>query len=147
MGVTWRERYKPNRPHCYQWKMDKSLHDIRVKRVADVWSEHHLVTANIKLKLIKVAPKSIIRRIDTGKLKDNKARQDFRLELKNRLQVLQHYGDEDREVVDEQWGRICKLFSEASKKTLCFKKQVHKDWITTYTWININKRKYLKAKL
>lgn len=42
-----------------------------MKRGADVGSDHYLVTANIKLKLMKVAPKSIIRRIDTGKLKDN----------------------------------------------------------------------------
>lgn len=68
---------------------------------ADVGCDHHLVTSNINLMLIKVAPKSIIMRIDTGKLKDNKARQDFRLELKNRFQVLRHYGDENREVVDE----------------------------------------------
>lgn len=53
-------------------KWERSLQDVRVKRGADVGSDHHLFTANIKLKLIKVAPKSIIRRIDTGKLKDNK---------------------------------------------------------------------------
>lgn len=75
---------------------------------------------------MKVAPKRIIWRIDTGKLKDNKVRQDFRLELKNRYQVLQHYGNENGEVVDEKWGRICKFFSEVSKKTLGFKRHVHK---------------------
>lgn len=86
-------------------------------------------------------------KIDTGKLKNNKVRQDFRLELKNRFQVLQHNGDGNGEVVDEKWGRICKLFSEASKKTLGFKRQVHKHWITTDTWKIIDKRKDLKAKL
>lgn len=91
-----------------------------MKRGADVGSDHHLVTANIKLKLMKVAPKSIIRRIDTGKIKVNKVRQDFRLEFKNRFQVLQYYGDENGEVVNEQWSKICKLFSEASKKTSGF---------------------------
>lgn len=73
MGVTRRERYKPNRPHNYQWK--RFLQGVRVKHRADVWSDYHLVTANIKLKLMKLAPKSIMRRIDTG-------------ELKNRYQVL-----------------------------------------------------------
>lgn len=101
-----------------KWK--RSLQDVRMKRGADVGSDHHLVTANIKLKLMKVAPKSIIRRIDTGKLKVNKVRQDLRQELKNRFQVLQYYGDENGEVVDEQWSKICKLFSEASKKTSGF---------------------------
>lgn len=76
---------------------------------------------------MNVAPKCNLRRIDTEKLKDDKVRQDFRLELKNRFQVLQHYGDENGEVVDEQWGRFCKLFSEASKTTLGFKRQVHKN--------------------
>lgn len=126
-----------------------SLQDVRVKRGADVGSDHHLVTANIKLKLMKVAPKSIIRRIDTGKIKVNKVRQDFRLEFKNIFQVLQYYGDENWEVVDEQWSKICKLFSEASRKTSGFLRQVriHKDWITTDTWKIIDKRKVLKAKL
>lgn len=101
-----------------KWK--RSLQDIRVKRGADVGSDHHLVSANIKLTLMNVPPKSLIRRIDTGKLKDNNVRQDFRLELKNRFQVLQHNGDGSREVADEKWGRICKLFSEASKIDLRF---------------------------
>lgn len=105
----------------------KSLYQcVRVKRAADVGSNHHLGTAIIKPKLMKVAPKRIIWRIDTGKLKDNKVRQDFRLELKNRYQVLQHYGNENGEVVDEKLGRICKFFSEVSKKTLGFKRHVHK---------------------
>lgn len=118
-----------------------------MKRGVDVGSNHHLVTANIKLNLMNVAPKCNIRRIDTEKLKDNKVRQDFTLELKNRFQVLQHYCDENGKVVDEQWGRFCKLFSEASKKALAFKRQVHKNWITTYTWKIIDKRKDLKTKL
>lgn len=64
-------------------KWRRSLQDVKVRRGADVGSDHHLVTANIKLKLMKTAPKSSTKRIDTGKLRDNKARQDFRLELKN----------------------------------------------------------------
>ncbi|XP_061171309.1 uncharacterized protein LOC133180881 [Saccostrea echinata] len=128
-----------------KWK--RSLQDVRVKRGADVGSDHHLVTAHIKLKLIKVAPKSNIRRINTGKLRENKVRQDFRLELKNRFQVLQCGDVENEEVVDEHWGKICNLFSETSKKTLGFKRQVHKEWITPDTWKKIDKRKDLKTKL
>jgi hypothetical protein len=37
--------------------------------------------------------KNGIRRIDTGKLRESKVRQDFRLELKNRFQVLQSSED------------------------------------------------------
>lgn len=72
---------------------------MEVKRGADVGSDHHFITAkcNIKLKLMIIAPKSIIRQIDTGKLRDNKVREDFRLDIKNRFQVFQHYGDKNGE--------------------------------------------------
>ena len=43
--------------------------------------------------------------------------------------------------------KICKLFSESSKKTLGFKRQVHKEWITPDTWNIIDKRTDLKTKL
>ena len=84
-----------------KWK--RSLQDVKVKRGANVGSDHHLVAANIKLKLMKVAPKNNIRRIDTGKLRGKKVRQDFRLELKNIFQVLQCGDVENEEVFDEHW--------------------------------------------
>lgn len=47
---------------------DRSLQDVRVRRGADVGSDHHLVTAYFKLKMMKTAPKSSWKRFETGKL-------------------------------------------------------------------------------
>lgn len=52
----------------------KSLQDVRVRRGADVGSDHHLVTAYFKLKLMKTVPKSSWKRFDSGKLNQNQAR-------------------------------------------------------------------------
>ena len=50
-----------------KWK--RSLQDVRARRGADVGSDHHLVTAIIKLTLMKVTPRSTIKKFDIGKLR------------------------------------------------------------------------------
>ncbi|XP_005091913.1 craniofacial development protein 2-like [Aplysia californica] len=68
----------------------RSLQDVKVKRGADVGSDHHLVTARIKLKLKKTFTKEATRtRFNVHKLSDGNVRSAFRLELKNRFQALQ----------------------------------------------------------
>lgn len=121
-----------------------------MKRGADVGSDHHLVSANIKLTLMNVPPKSLIRRIDTGKLKDNNVRQDFRLELKNSRTDFRSCNIMVMEVgkwLTRNGVEFANCSVKQAKKTLGFKRQVHKHWITTDTWKIIDKRKYLKAKL
>ena len=66
-----------------KWK--RSHQDVRARRGADIGSDHHLVTAIIKLKLMKVTPRSTIKKFDIGKLRTSKAKQDFKLELRNSL--------------------------------------------------------------
>lgn len=128
-------------------KWTRSLQDVRVRRGADVGSDHHLVTANIKLKLKKIAPKSNIKKYDTGKLSDNKIKQDFRIELRNKFHVLQNSNIENENQIDEHWNRVRDTFSKTSEKVLGFRRQVHKEWITSETWKLIDKRKDLKKKL
>jgi hypothetical protein len=38
----------------------RSLFDVKVKRGVDVWSDHHLVTANIKMKLRRTGRKTLV---------------------------------------------------------------------------------------
>ncbi|KAL5005298.1 hypothetical protein ScPMuIL_018754 [Solemya velum] len=119
--------------------------DVRVRRGADVGSDHHLVTANIKLKLQKISEQSRKRRYDTGKLKKSKIVEEFNLELKNRYQILQNRNSEDS--VEEHWNKVEELYSKTSEKVLGFKRQVHKEWITPATWKTIDKRKDFKKKV
>ena len=52
-------------------KWRRSLQDVRVRRGADVGNDHHLVVANIKLKLRRtITPTNLTKRFDILKLKD-----------------------------------------------------------------------------
>lgn len=81
---------------CISRKFRRSLQDVRVKRGADAASDHHLLVANIKLKLKKHqvgVPAGI--RYDVKKLKDHNKQVEFQLELKNRFSALQNREEED----------------------------------------------------
>ena len=59
-----------------RWR--STLQDVRVKRGADVGSDHHLVVAQLKLKLAAVRKaKNPGRRYDVGKLKMDELRHEF----------------------------------------------------------------------
>ena len=61
----------------------RSLLDVRVKREADVSSDHHLVTAFIKLKLRSAGRRMTAQRhVDTEKLRDPKVKSAFVLQVK-----------------------------------------------------------------
>ncbi|CAG2230875.1 unnamed protein product [Mytilus edulis] len=86
-------------------KWRRPLQDVRVRRGADVGSDHHFVTANIQLKLMSASEHCRVQRFDTGKLRRIKTNHDFKLQLKNRFLVLeQHkcYNMEESETVGEQ---------------------------------------------
>ena len=73
--------------------------DTRAIRSADIASDHHLVCTKLRLKL-KAAPKrrGIRRtRYDTQKLENDGCRRKFRLELRNRFEILQREELEDDE--------------------------------------------------
>ena len=78
-------------------KWRRSLQDVRVRGGADVGSDHHLVTAKVKLKLMKQATPYRVRRFDIGKLRDPKKKHEFRLELKNRFRILEDLDEHDEQ--------------------------------------------------
>ena len=66
----------------------RSLLDVKVKRGADVGSDHHLVLAVLKVKLRKTGSKKTGRQqFDVEKLHDPKVKGSFVLQLKNRFQA------------------------------------------------------------
>ena len=90
---------------------------------------------------MKVTPRSTIKKFDIGKLRTSKAKQDFKLELRNRFQVLQNHDSKNDIQIDDLWERVRETYSESSEKVLGYKRQVHKDWITPGTWKLIDERK------
>ena len=129
-------------------KWRRSFQDVRVRRGADVGSDHHLVTANVKLKLMKQATPYRIRRFDTGKLRDPKKKHEFRLELKNRFRILEDLEESDElGSVEDNWQKVQKTYRETSEKILGYRRQVHKEWITPGTWKLIDKRRGLKKRV
>jgi hypothetical protein len=75
------------------------------------------------------------RKFDVGKLQDPKIQQEFKLEIKNRFQLLENLSTEDTDtiLVNDEWQQIHKIYTEASEKVLGFKRQVHEEWITPET--------------
>ena len=65
------------------------MQDVRVYTGADCGSDHNMVVGEIKLKLRK-ARKRIERgrRMDSNKLRDAKTKDRFKIELRNRFQLL-----------------------------------------------------------
>ena len=119
-------------------------------RGADVASDHHLVVANIKLKLKKTSTHvNVKRKFDVGKLQDPKIQQEFKLEIKNRFQLLENLSTEDSDTipVNDEWQQIHKIYTEASEKVIGFKRQVHKERITPETQKLIDERKVVNNKI
>ena len=76
----------------------RSRQDVRVKRGADVASDHHLVTTRLKLKLRRNGVKQERRkaRYNVDFLKDPRTAEEYKFALANRFKVLQelYYEDE-----------------------------------------------------
>ena len=71
-----------------------------MKRGADATSDHHLVIANIKLKLKRnwAGAAHQRNRYDVGCLKDVRKLDEFRVTVRNRYQILQDLMEEDETV-------------------------------------------------
>ena len=110
-------------------KFRTSLLDTRAIRSADIASDHHLVCTKLRLKL-KAAPKrrGIRRtRYDTQKLENDGCRRQFRLELRNRFEILQREEPED-DVADQPEAEmekandiLEKAYNMTAKKVLKYK--------------------------
>ncbi len=87
---------------CISKKFRRSLQDVRVRRGADVASDHHLLTLRIKLKLKKSCTETTRRqRYNVGLLRETGVREEFKLMLSNRFQVLQELVNEEEVATTE----------------------------------------------
>ncbi|GFR85519.1 craniofacial development protein 2-like [Elysia marginata] len=112
--ITW---YSPNgrdKNQIYHiainniWK--RPLLDVRVKRGADVGSDHLLVIASIRLKLRRTDRSDMHKkRLDVNKLKDLYVRKLFTIQLKNRFQALSEQeknSPQEMENINHLWNQV-----------------------------------------
>ena len=129
-------------------KWRSSLNDVRTQRGADINSDHFLVTAKIRLKLKKAnhTTSEKPRKFDVSKLKRPETKEEFKLELRNRFDLLSNLTEEDDNIVETKWTTIKKVYTEAAKEILGYQKKQDKDWIQKETLDKIGERKELKKK-
>ena len=93
-----------------------SLQDVRVKRGADIGSDHHLVVTKIKMRLSTRKNLSKPRKkFNVGKLKQKDTKQMFQLSLNNRFEVLQ---SNKAETVKERWSTFKESVAGACEDVL-----------------------------
>ena len=122
-----------------------SLQHFRVKRGADIGSDHHLVATKIKMRLStrKNLPKPT-KKFNVGKLKQKNTKQMFQIFLYNRFEVLQ---SNEAETVEQRWSTFKEAVARACEDVLGrvhFKK---KPWINDETWKKVEKRRLAKQEM
>ena len=113
-------------------KWRRSLRDVKVRRGADVFSDQHLVTADIKLKLKRSGPTPKgTPRFDVCLLKDSTIKKRFTVQLRNRYQGLSRTtgDDDDAEEIDinKHWENIVETYNDTSRKIIGHRIKRHMD--------------------
>ncbi|VDP46851.1 unnamed protein product [Schistosoma mattheei] len=105
---------------CINKKFQRTMEDVRTKRGAEIASNHHLVVANLKLKLEKnwTTGQTATQRFNTALLRDTDRLNEFKIALKNRFQDLEDLLKEEETTMEDNWKGI----KEALTSTLV-------DWI------------------
>ena len=101
----------------------KSLLDVRSKRGADVGSDHHLVVAQLRIKILAAKRKFETRRknFDTRKIKERIVKDKIKLELRNKFQVLMEQETENTGNIETSWNEIKEGLLKISEQTLGYK--------------------------
>ena len=99
------------------------LLDTRVRRGADIASDHHLVQTCIRLKLTRITkPTSSRISYDVNKLRHESVRKEFTLELHNRFAVLEAIEDDDHNI-NSKWTQFSKAYNNTAENVLGRKKE------------------------
>ena len=130
---------------CISRQFRRSLQDVRVKRGADVSSDHHLLTMTAKLRLKKHStPTSTRTRYNVGLLRSKQVQSEFQISLSNRFQLLQELYEDAEEDIEAQWQHTRKLWHDTCEEVLGKKKTQQKEWISQDTIQKIEARKEKK---
>jgi hypothetical protein len=129
---------------CISKKFRRSLQDVRVRRGADAATDHHLLTAKVKLRLRRIPVEPTGReKYNVRSLKDQQTKTSFTLALGNRYRILQEMLTEDTDV-HNLWEKTRDAFKTTCKEELGPNKTRHKDWISAETLKKVQKRRQKK---
>jgi hypothetical protein len=130
-------------------KLRSSLTDVRNKRGADIGSDHHLVLAEFKLRIMVAGKKFESRRkkVIVQKLKGKKKYEEFKVELRNHFQVLSSLSEDCDDDVNIKWMKIKEVYLETSEKVLGYRDQKQKEWMSDETWNKIKDMKEIKSRI
>ena len=124
-------------------KWRRVLLDVRVKRGADINSDHHLLVGEFRMKVAaNKTDNKVQRRFEIRKLQNTKIRQELGITLWNRFQAL-----EEGKNIDEKWTRCKNAITDTCEQVLGCWEARRKDWITDDTWEAIEARRETKMKL
>ena len=126
----------------------RSLNDVKVKRGADVSSDHYLVVALIQLKLRDTKKKiHEPKRFDKNKLQNSKIKNFFLIQVKNRFQALQNAEVNSNEL-DTMYSKIVSAYTKSYKVCSSPKvKSKEREWIKPDAWEAVDARRTLKKNL
>ncbi|VDP39618.1 unnamed protein product [Schistosoma margrebowiei] len=132
---------------CINKKFRRTMEDVRTRRGADVTSDHHLVVANLKLKLKKnwTSGQTALQRFNTAFLRDTDKLNEFKIALNNRFQALHDLRKEEETSMEDNWKGIKEALTSTCQEVLGLKKYHHKEWISTETLDKIKEMKNKKA--
>jgi len=131
---------------CISRRFRRTLQDVRVRRGADVATDHHLVLAKLQLKLKKnTTQRTTGSRFEVAMLANPVKNTEYHLELANRYQALQNL--EEAQTVEDKWRGMREAWTSACRKTVGKKSCKHQDWITPETLQKVDTRKRKKEAL
>ncbi|VDO77227.1 unnamed protein product [Schistosoma margrebowiei] len=127
------------------WEIRKT--DVRSRRGVDITSDHHVVVANLKLKLKKnwTTRETALQRFNTAFLRDTDKLTEFKITTNKRLQSLQDLLKEGETSIEDNWKGIKEALNSTCEELLGLKKHQHKEWISIETLDKIKERKNKKA--
>lgn len=129
-------------------KWRHSLLDVRAMRGADVASDHILLRAKFKIKLMtsdtfrKCTEKSYnIRWLK----EDEEIHRKYKRALKN--EVDKHMEQKNNTNIEDSWNTYKEIYKSTAKETLGYRRRTDKQWLTKETWDTIQERRIIKRNI
>ncbi|XP_045450139.1 uncharacterized protein LOC123658893 [Melitaea cinxia] len=110
-----------------------SLLDVRNRRGADADSDHHLVVADVRLRMAAARRKveKASKKFNLQFLRSEEGRKEFSICLRNQFELLKDLEDED---MDEAWEHMRTAFTKAGEKALGYKHSKQEHWMSHELW-------------
>lgn len=130
---------------CINKKFRRTMEDVRVRRGADVASDHHLLTSKLKLKLRKDwSSQSVRQKYNIALLKDQHKLDEYAVAINNRFQALQEFVEYEQDTIDDRWHKIQEAVTATCNEVLGPRRHHHKEWISAGSLQKLKQRKEKK---